>query len=72
MAKEVQNVTGYAGPVNVAGDVLVDVDQARSASHIRCENLLVMMTLAEVSIEAVSSQPLPSPIVDKARLEACP
>jgi hypothetical protein len=27
MAKEVQNVTGYAGPVNVAGDVLVDVDQ---------------------------------------------
>ena len=27
MAKEVQNVTGYAGTVNVAGDVLVDVDQ---------------------------------------------
>lgn len=27
MVKEVQNVTGYTGPVNVAGDVLVDVDQ---------------------------------------------
>lgn len=27
MAKEVSNVTGYPGSVNVAGDVLVDVDQ---------------------------------------------